>query len=264
MIEFFQAGGWLMFPIVLSSVLALAIIFDRALALRKGKVLPRKAIKKARQIAQSGQVPSQEVKAIRDSSLMGRVLAVGLQGANLPRHVLKENVEEAGRHVVHDMERYMPALGTIAAITPLMGLLGTVLGMIQVFSVITEVGVGSPTDLAGGISQALITTAAGIFVAIISLIFHRYYKAKIDHYIIAMEKEAMHLLELMNQQNRRQAPNANVTPTAPSRTTPQGSAQSSQGQTPTMPRNKPTPEQIKAQIQAKRAAKAAAAARKSP
>jgi len=247
MIEFFQAGGWLMFPIVLSSVLALAIIFERALALRKSKVLPRKAIEKARQVAQKGQASAQELSAIRDSSLIGRVLAVGLQGANLPRHVLKENVEEAGRHVVHDMERYMPALGTIAAITPLLGLLGTVLGMIQVFSVITEVGVGNPADLAGGISQALITTAAGIFVAIISLIFHRYYKAKIDGYIIAMEKEAMHLLEVTNQQNRRQP-----APTPHTNTSAATTAK-------TPPKQKPTPEQIKAHIQAKKAAQAAAA-----
>lgn len=247
MIEFFQAGGWLMFPIVLSSILALAIIFERALALRKNKVLPRKAIEKARQVAQKGQASAQELSAIRDSSLIGRVLAVGLQGANLPRHVLKENVEEAGRHVVHDMERYMPALGTIAAITPLLGLLGTVLGMIQVFSVITEVGVGNPADLAGGISQALITTAAGIFVAIISLIFHRYYKAKIDGYIIAMEKEAMHLLEVTNQQNRRQpAPTPHTNTSAATTPKPQQ-------------KQKPTPEQIKAHIQAKKAAQAAAA-----
>ena len=102
----------------------------------------------------------------------------------------------------------MTALGTISAITPLMGLLGTVLGMIQVFSVITEVGVGSPTDLAGGISQALITTAAGITVAIISLIFHRYFKAKIDDYIVTMEKEAMALIEIVNETNNRKAKSA--------------------------------------------------------
>lgn len=206
MIEFFQAGGWLMFPILLSSVLALAIIFERFMTLRKGNVLPEDDIERARRFAQSGSLSPREIDEIRDSSLIGRVLATGLESSSLPRHVMKENVEEAGRHVVHEMERYMTALGTIAAITPLMGLLGTVLGMIQVFSVITQVGVGNPADLAGGISQALITTAAGIFVAIISLIFHRFFKAKIDNYIIAMEKEAMRLIEISNNNNRRPAP----------------------------------------------------------
>lgn len=246
MIEFFKAGGWLMFPILLSSILALAIIFERFMSLRKAKVLPANAIDRARKLAQRGSLSPTDIDQIRDSSMIGRVLATALDGANLPRHVLKENVEEAGRHVVHDMERYMTALGTIAAITPLMGLLGTVLGMIQVFSVITQIGVGNPSDLAGGISQALITTAAGIFVAIISLIFHRYFKAKIDDYIIAMEKEAMSLLEIANQTNRRagQAAKPNPAPSSPAS------------------RGKPTPEQIE---QAKKlvAARKASSARKS-
>ena len=205
MIEFFQAGGWLMVPIVLSSILAMAIIMERGLSLRTARIVPRKDIQQARKLAKIETVSNKAITALSHHSLIGQVLATVLVSHHLPRHVIKENVEEAGRHVVHEMERYMTALGTIAAITPLMGLLGTVLGMIQVFSVITEIGVGNPTDLAGGISQALITTAAGISVAIISLIFHRYFKAKVDDYIMIMEKEAITLIEIVNNVNKRKA-----------------------------------------------------------
>ena len=203
MIEFFQAGGWLMFPILLSSILAMAIIMERSLSLRTGQIVPKSAIEQARKLAKTGVLNKAVIADIRESSLVGRVLAAGLESSSLPRHIIKENVEEAGRHAVHEMERYMTALGTISAVAPLMGLLGTVLGMIQVFSVITEVGVGNPTDLAGGISQALITTAAGITVAIISMIFHRYFKAKIDDYIVTMEKEAVALIEIVNNTNNK-------------------------------------------------------------
>lgn len=205
MMEFFQAGGWLMVPIVLSSILAMAIIMERSLSLRTMRIVPAKAIQQAQKLAKTDNPPSKVISALSQRSLLGQVLATVLENRHLPRHVIKENVEEAGRHAVHAMERYMTALGTIAAITPLMGLLGTVLGMIQVFGVITEIGVGNPTDLAGGISQALITTAAGISVAIISLIFHRYFKAKIDDYIMIMEKEAISLIEIVNRVNQRKA-----------------------------------------------------------
>lgn len=205
MMEFFQAGGWLMVPIVLSSILAMAIIMERSLSLRTMRIVPAKAIQQAQKLAKTDNPPSKVISALSQGSLLGQVLATVLENRHLPRHVIKENVEEAGRHAVHAMERYMTALGTIAAITPLMGLLGTVLGMIQVFGVITEIGVGNPTDLAGGISQALITTAAGISVAIISLIFHRYFKAKIDDYIMIMEKEAISLIEIVNRVNQRNA-----------------------------------------------------------
>ena len=205
MIEFFQAGGWLMVPIVLSSILAMAIIMERSLSLRTIRIVPSKDIQQAQKLAKTDNLPTKVINALSQRSLLGKVLATVLESHHLPRHVIKENVEEAGRHAVHEMERYMTALGTIAAITPLMGLLGTVLGMIQVFAVITEIGVGNPTDLAGGISQALITTAAGISVAIISLIFHRYFKAKVDDYIMIMEKEAITLIEIVNRVNQRKA-----------------------------------------------------------
>lgn len=216
MFEFIKAGGWLMFPIILSSVLALAIIIERFIALQVRKVVPREDIERARQMAASGKVNNAVLDDLRASSLVGRVLSVGLESRDLPRHIMKENVEEAGRHVVHSMERYMTALGTIAAITPLMGLLGTVLGMIQTFSAITRVGVGNPTELAGGIAQALITTAAGISIAIVALIFHRYFKARVDNYVVEMEQEAVRLIEIANANRKTPAmPGAMAAATRP-------------------------------------------------
>jgi biopolymer transport protein ExbB len=210
MFEFFQAGGWLMIPILLSSIIAMAIIMERGLSLRSIRVVPRSAIKLARALAKMQNIPNEELAKLRQHSLVGKVLVNVLDNHQQPRYMIRENVEEAGRHAVHEMERYMTTLGTISTITPLMGLLGTVLGMIQVFAVITDVGIGNPTDLAGGISQALITTAAGISVAIITLIFHRYFKAKIDDHITVMEKESLSLIEIVNEVNQRKAKSATV------------------------------------------------------
>jgi biopolymer transport protein ExbB len=210
MFEFFQAGGWLMIPILLSSIIAMAIIMERGLSLRSIRVVPRSAIKLARALAKMQNIPNEELAKLRKHSLIGKVLVNVLDNHQQPRYMIRENVEEAGRHAVHEMERYMTTLGTISTITPLMGLLGTVLGMIQVFAVITDVGIGNPTDLAGGISQALITTAAGISVAIITLIFHRYFKAKIDDHITVMEKESLSLIEIVNEVNQRKAKSATI------------------------------------------------------
>ena len=210
MFEFFQAGGWLMLPILLSSIIAMAIIMERSLSLRSIRVVPRSAIKLARALAKMQNIPVEELAKLRKHSLVGKVLVNVLDNHQQPRYMIRENVEEAGRHAVHEMERYMTTLGTISTITPLMGLLGTVLGMIQVFAVITDVGIGNPTDLAGGISQALITTAAGISVAIITLIFHRYFKAKIDDHITVMEKESLSLIEIVNAVNQRKAKSATI------------------------------------------------------
>ncbi|PID49117.1 MAG: biopolymer transporter ExbB [Proteobacteria bacterium] len=202
MIEFIRAGGWLMVPIILSSVMAMAIIIERFLSLRSSKVIPPGDIEFARKMAAAGRVPQEAIEKLRNNSVMGSILAAGLSSSSLPRHIIKENVEEAGRHAAHRLERYLTALGTIAATTPLMGLLGTVLGMIIAFSQINQAGVGDPATVAGGISQALFTTAAGISVAIVALIFHRYFKAKVDNYVVEMEREAVKLIELVNQNNK--------------------------------------------------------------
>ncbi|HPE62279.1 MAG TPA: MotA/TolQ/ExbB proton channel family protein [Thiolinea sp.] len=193
-----------MFPIILCSVIAMAIIIERFLALRNSKVISPEDVNLARKMASEGSVNEQAIERLRSGSIIGNVLAAGLSGSSLPRHIMKENVEEAGRHAVHRMERYLNTLGTIAAITPLMGLLGTVLGMITAFSKITQVGVGDPATVAGGISQALVTTAAGISVALVALVFHRYFKGRVDNYVVSMEQQAVKLIELVHQNNQNQ------------------------------------------------------------
>lgn len=202
MFELIQSGGIMMFPIILSSILAVAIIIERFLALQVRKVVPQDDVERARKLASSTKLADAQVDELRNSSLLGRVLATGLESRELPRHIMKENVEEAGRHVVQELERYLPALGTIVTISPMMGLLGTVLGMIGVFSAINTAGVGNPQQMAGGISEALITTVAGLLVAIITLVFERYFKSKVDSYVATMEREAMRLIEIANSSRK--------------------------------------------------------------
>lgn len=216
MFEFIIAGGALIVPIILISIVAMAIITTLFMSLNSKKVMPEGTTNMARKLAIAGRTTPAQINKLREGSLLGRVLATGLENAHLPRHVLKESIEETGRHVVHAMDKYMTTLGTIAAIAPLLGLLGTVVGMISVFSVITSQGVGSPTELAGGISQALITTAAGISVAVPALIFHRYFRGKINDYAIEMEKETMKLIDTINRKGANSATSANVSSKSPS------------------------------------------------
>lgn len=197
MFELVQAGGWLMAPIILCSIVALAIVVERAWSLREKRVVPGGLVKQVWQKAAKGQVTEEQIRAVRADSPLGRILAVGLLNRDRDRQVMKESIEEAGRAVSHELERFLTALGTIAAITPLLGLLGTVIGMISVFTTITNLGVGNPAELAGGISQALITTAAGLSVAIPSLIFYRHFRGKVDALTVQMEQEAVKLVEVL-------------------------------------------------------------------
>ena len=212
MFEFIIAGGMLIIPIILISIIAMAIIAALFISLSEKKVIPDGTTNIARKLALSGRTTPAQINKLRENSLLGRVLATGLENAHLPRHALRESIEETGRHVIHAMDKYMTTLGTIAAIAPLLGLLGTVVGMINVFSVITSQGVGSPTELAGGISQALITTAAGISVAVPALIFHRYFRGKINDYAIEMEKETMKLIDTINRKGSTPSASANAAP----------------------------------------------------
>jgi len=195
--ELVQAGGWLMVPILLCSVIAAAIIAERLWTLRQKKVIPEKLLTGIWNLLNKDSLTDKHIDQIENGSPLGRVLAAGLINRHLSRDLIRESIEETGRHVVHEMERFMNTLGTISTITPLLGLLGTVIGMIKVFTAITTIGVGDPGQLAGGISEALITTAAGLTVAIPSLIFHRYLKRKIDELVVGMEQEAMKLVEFL-------------------------------------------------------------------
>ena len=197
MLELVKAGGWLMWPIIVCSIIAMAIVIERLWVYRPRKVLPANLVAQIWQLHQSKQLTAALVATVRNGSLLGRTLAAGLVNRNHPREVMKEAIEEEGRQVVHELERYLNTLGTIANISPLLGLLGTVIGMIKVFTAITSSGVGNPAVLAGGISEALITTAAGLSVAIPAVIFHRYLSGRVDRIVMRMEEQALKLVEVM-------------------------------------------------------------------
>ena len=205
MFEIVKSGGWLMVPIILCSIVALAIVGERLWSLQRRRIIPKHLVAQIWHLQSKGQLNAEQITMVRKSSPLGRILAAGLANMQNEREIMKEAIEETGRHVVHDLERYLNTLGTIAAITPLLGLLGTVIGMIQVFSVITSQGVGNPTVLAGGISVALITTAAGLSVAIPSLMFHRYFRGLIDSLVVFMEQEAIKLVEVIHGERETDA-----------------------------------------------------------
>jgi biopolymer transport protein ExbB len=208
--ELFQSGGFLMWPILACSVAAMAIVCERLWTLNKRAVTPGSLGQQVQQMIASRELDPAKVVAIRESSPLGRILAAGLVNMKNGREIMKESIEEAGRHVVHDLERYLNTLGTIAAITPLLGLLGTVIGMIKVFAAITSFGVGDPTVLAGGISEALITTAAGLSVGIPSLMFYRYFRGRVNALTVNMEQEAIRLVEVIHGDRPAPAPAATL------------------------------------------------------
>jgi biopolymer transport protein ExbB len=196
-LELMQAGGWLMLPIVVCSVIATAIVLERLWTLRRQKIMPDHLVTRIWQWQSQKQLTADRMAEVRDGSPLGRILTAGLVNREHSRDVMKEAIHDTGRQVVAGMERYLNTLGTIASVTPLLGLLGTVIGMIDVFSVIMDAGVGNPGVLAGGISKALITTAAGLSVAIPSLMFHRYFNSKVNKLAIGMEEQALKLVEVM-------------------------------------------------------------------
>ena len=199
MLELVKSGGWLMAPIILCSIAAMAIIIERLWSLQPERVVPKDLVAHAWNWVLEEELTDERIRWLREGSPLGRVLAAGLASRDLERERMKEGIEEVGRHVIHELERYLNALGTIAAITPLLGLLGTVIGMIKVFAVVTAHGVGEPGVLAGGISEALITTAAGLTVAIPSLLFHRVLRGRVDALVVTMEQEALSLVGALHQ-----------------------------------------------------------------
>lgn len=203
MFELVTAGGWLMAPIIACSIVAFAIIAERLWTLRVKRVIPRSLVAQVWDWAKERKFDLERLQTLRASSPLGRILAAGLSNRNASREVMKESIEDTGRHVVHELERYLNTLGTIAAIAPLLGLLGTVIGMIKVFSAITTQGVGNPAALAGGISEALITTAAGMVVAIPTLMFYRYFRGKVALLVIRMEQQAVRMVEVLHGQRER-------------------------------------------------------------
>lgn len=197
--EIVQAGGWLMLPIIACSVVAAAIILERLWTLQPNRVLPTDLTAEVWKWVKNEQLDPQHIQALHQGSPLGQVLAAGLLKRDESREIVKESIEDTGRHVVHELERYLNPLGTIAAISPLLGLLGTVIGMVKVFAAITASGVGNPSVLAGGISEALITTAAGLLVAIPALVAYRYLRGRVDALVIRMEKESIKLVQAIDR-----------------------------------------------------------------
>jgi biopolymer transport protein ExbB len=196
--EIIKSGGWMMFPIILSSIIAMAIVGERFWSLQKKKILPPELLPQVRKLYIENKMDEPTLRRLKTSSPLGYVLAAGLANSNHGRRIMKDCMEEAGRKVAHDLERFLNALGTIAAVGPLLGLLGTVFGMIEIFSSMMKHGAGDPSSLAGGISVALITTAAGLTVAIPSLIFHRYFERLVDEFVVSMEEEALKLIDVLH------------------------------------------------------------------
>ncbi|MCJ1884465.1 MotA/TolQ/ExbB proton channel family protein [Pseudomonas sp. LA21] len=194
--ELVKAGGWMMLPIMLSSVAAMAIIAERLWTLRLSRVAPPQLLGQVWKQIKDKKMNSQALKDLRASSPLGEILAAGLANSKHGREIMKECIEEAASRVIHELERYLNALGTIAAMAPLLGLLGTVFGMIQIFSAFMGDGMANAPMLAGGISKALITTASGLIVAIPAVFFHRYLLRRVDELVIAMEQEAIKLVEV--------------------------------------------------------------------
>ncbi len=198
MFEIVQAGGILMLPIILCSVLAIAIIIERFWTLNPSRIAPMNMLPEVWSKIKQNQLDASELKELRNSSALGQILASGLVSAKSGRTIMVESIELAAGHVIHDMSRYLNLLGTIAQITPLLGLLGTVLGMIRVFTEIMAQGTGNANVLARGISEALITTAAGLTVAIPTLLFYRFFQRRIDTLVVDLERESIKLVDALH------------------------------------------------------------------
>lgn len=198
MFEIIAAGGWLMLPIILCSLAVVGISLERFWTLNPEKIAPKNLLGEVWNNIRAKQLDAESLKQLKQGSALGAILAAGISNSRHGRDVMKDSIEEAANGVIHDMERYMSALGTIAAVTPLLGLLGTVFGMIEVFTSIMVQGTGNAGALAGGISQALITTAAGLCVAIPAMIAHRFFQRRVDSLVVTMEQEAVKLVDAIH------------------------------------------------------------------
>ena len=198
MVDLLVTGGWVMPLIVVCSVIELTICIERFTALDRVKVAPPHLLATVWRDLNQGELYAQKLVQLRANSPLGAILAAGIANREQGREVMKESIAEAASHVVHDLEKNLNTLGTVAAIAPLLGLLGTVVGMIDVFTQITTVGTGNANALAGGISEALVTTAAGLIVAIPALVMHRYYTGLIDTIVVDLEREAIKLVDAIH------------------------------------------------------------------
>lgn len=203
MFEIIVAGGWMMLPIILCSVAVIAITVERYWSLNPSKIAPRNLLAQVWSWIKNNQIDAARLRELKQSSPLGQILAAGLSNSRHGREVMKDSIQESANQVIHQLEKYVGLLGTIAAIAPLLGLLGTVFGMIKVFSAIMlDGGSGNTAALAGGISEALITTAAGLGVAIPAMVFHRFFLRRIDSIVVTMEEESIKLVDALHSDRR--------------------------------------------------------------
>ncbi|HZP66048.1 MAG TPA: MotA/TolQ/ExbB proton channel family protein [Rudaea sp.] len=230
MLEILIAGGWAMVPILLCSAVALAIILERFWSLRRKTVVPPELGEQVRSWARTRKLDPEHIEALRTNSPLGEILAAALSVRLRSREIIKERVEDTGRHVVHRLERFLNTLGTIALISPLLGLLGTVFGLIEMFFAVMVSGVGDPLKMAGGIGQALVCTATGLCVAIPAYFFHRYFRGRVADYVVDMEQQAILLIdELSAHSEQPAAPNQPAAPAAAPPAAPVPPARSARG-----------------------------------
>jgi biopolymer transport protein ExbB len=193
--EILKAAGWPIYPLLVASIIAVALIIERLIVLRKSKVIPDYVLSEVLTLYKGRGINADVVEKVENSSPLGRVLAAGLRNDKSSRYVMKEAIEEAGSVVTHELERFLNGLGTIASIAPLMGLFGTVIGMIEIFGSQAPAGT-NPQALAHGISVALYNTAFGLVIAIPSMIFYRHFRAKVEGFVVEMEQAATKLLDI--------------------------------------------------------------------
>ncbi|SCX59496.1 MotA/TolQ/ExbB proton channel family protein [Nitrosospira sp. Nsp1] len=206
MFALIQAAGWPIWPLILASIVAMGIIGERMWALRLSMVTPRDLLPKVVYEYRNSGVSADMIARLQKHSPLGQIFAAGLRNDRSTREVMKESIEEAGHAVSHDLEHYLTTLGTIASMSPLMGLFGTLVGMIEIFGVNSPTGGSDPAQLAHGISVALYNAAFGILVAIPSMMFYRHFRAKVDALVIEMELQALKLVEIVHGERQDDSP----------------------------------------------------------
>lgn len=197
MLAIIHAAGWPIWLLLIASVIALALIFERILYLRRARILPANLLHEVIRVYHNGRIDANVISTLEQNSPLGRVLAAGLRNVNAPRDVMKESIEEAGRGTAHQLERFLTTLGTIATLAPLMGLFGTVVGMIEIFGAQNATG-ANPAQLAHGISVALYNTGFGLAIAMPALVFYRHFRALVDSFIIDMEQQAVKFVDIVH------------------------------------------------------------------
>lgn len=197
MLAIIQAAGWPIWPLLIASVIGLALIIERTLYLRRSRILPSNLLQEVVRVYHNGKIDRDVIKNLEQNSPLGRVLAAGLRNVDAPREVMKESIEEAGGGTAHELERFLTTLGTIATLAPLMGLFGTVVGMIEIFGAQDATGT-NPAQLAHGISIALYNTGFGLAIAMPALVFYRHFRALVDSFIVDMEQQAVKFVDIVH------------------------------------------------------------------